>query len=126
MHNLIDIDKGDRSHIVFEKIRTNTNFRNIYLYVFCEKNTISFGSESNSDIKIQHSSVSKNHASLNLIDGHLYLMDNNSENPTLISLQHDMLLLLNKPFTLQFKDFKVSLILKEQNCFYSCINKFIK
>ncbi len=124
VHDLIEIDKPETNHIIFENIRKNNNKnRNIYLYRIGDKKSINIGSLDHSDIIIKDTSVSNNHAFFHIINDSIYLNDNNSKYGTLVLIQNDILLLLNKTFSFQHKDILVVFKLKEKNCFYSCFHK---
>ena len=127
VHNLLEIARPDSNYILFENIKKSSNKnRNIYLYNIGDKKTVGIGCLDHSDIIIKDDSVSNNHAYINLVNYSLHLIDNKSNYGTLVLINHDIVLLLNKTFTFQVRDIAVSLTLKEKNCIFNCFSRIFR
>ena len=76
---------------------------NKYMYVIHLQvnNIIKLGRSNDSDVRMTDISVSRNHASLKLYNGHLYLQDNSSKFGTLVHLQNEVIVLPLKQLAIQ-------------------------
>jgi hypothetical protein len=66
-----------------------------------EKNSIKMGRANDSDVRMTDISISRNHASLKLINGSFYLVDNHSKFGTLVQVQNSVSILPEKQISFQ-------------------------
>lgn len=86
-----------------------------------EKNSIKMGRANDSDVRMTDISISRNHASLKLINGSFYLIDNHSKFGTLVQVQNDVAILPEKQISFQCGKVFLSCNLKRTlYAFFTC------
>ena len=73
----------------------------MYIIHLKDKQNIKLGRANDSDVRMTDISVSRNHATLKLFNGYLYLQDNSSKFGTLIGLNNNVLISPNKQLAVQ-------------------------
>jgi len=107
-------------------LKKKDNKRHLFMYKFGNRDKISIGKIQSADIIINDFSISDIHAHINLYDNNYYISDNKSNYGTMVLVQNNITLLLNKTLTLQIKDMILSLELKEKNCLYNMYHTIFK
>ena len=100
--NIYEMQKPECNYVMLESIsREKRENRYLYIIHFKDKQTIKLGRANDSDVRMTDISVSRNHASLKLYNGHLYLQDNSSKFGTLVHLQNEVIVLPLKQLAIQ-------------------------
>lgn len=92
--NIYEMQKPDNNYIMLESIsREKRENRYLYIIHLKDKQSIKLGRANDSDVRMTDISVSRNHATLKLFNGYLYLQDNSSKFGTLINLNNNNVLM---------------------------------
>jgi hypothetical protein len=115
--NIYEMQKPENNYIMLESIsREKRENRYLYIIHLKDKQSIKLGRANDSDVRMTDISVSRNHASLKLYNGYLYLQDNSSKFGTLVHLQKDVTVLPQSQLALQSGKLYLLLNLKK-TCF---------
>ena len=96
------MEKPENNYIMLESIsREKRENRYLYIIHFKDKQTIKLGRANDSDVRMTDISVSRNHATLKLFNGYLYLKDNNSKFGSLINLNNNILISPQRQLAIQ-------------------------
>ena len=100
--NIYEMQKPDNNYIMLESIsREKRENRYLYIIHLKDKQSIKLGRANDSDVRMTDISVSRNHATLKLYNGYLYLQDNNSKFGSLISLNSNVLISPQRQLAIQ-------------------------
>jgi len=111
------MQKPENNYIMLESIsREKRENRYLYIIHLKDKQSIKLGRANDSDVRMTDISVSRNHASLKLYNGYLYLLDNSSKFGTLVHLQRNFKLIPQKQLALQSGKFYL-LVNVKKTCF---------
>lgn len=100
--NIYEMQKPENNYIMLESIsREKRENRYLYIIHLKDKQSIKLGRANDSDVRMTDISVSRNHASLRLYNGYLYLQDNSSKFGTLVHLQKDIVIIPQRQLALQ-------------------------
>ena len=115
--NIYEMQKPENNYIMLESIsREKRENRYLYIIHLKDKQSIKLGRANDSDVRMTDISVSRNHASLKLYNGYLYLLDNSSKFGTLVHLQRNFKLIPQKQLALQSGKFYL-LVNVKKTCF---------
>lgn len=100
--NIYEMQKPENNYIMLESIsREKRENRYLYIIHLKDKQSIKLGRANDSDVRMTDISVSRNHASLKLYNGYLYLQDNSSKFGTLVNLQRSLIVIPQRQLALQ-------------------------
>jgi len=100
--NIYEMEKPENNYIMLESIsREKRENRYLYIIHLKDKQSIKLGRANDSDVRMTDISVSRNHASLKLFNGYLYLQDNSSKFGTLVNLQKNVIVIPKRQLALQ-------------------------
>jgi pSer/pThr/pTyr-binding forkhead associated (FHA) protein len=121
--NLIELPKPDQNFIVLENILEKRENRNMYIITLKDKNMIKVGRSNDSDVRMTDISISRNHASISIINNEYYIDDSGSKFGTLVQLNDDISLLPLKTLSLQVgKVYNVFTLKKTIFAYIRCYN----
>jgi len=119
IYNIYEMQKPENNYIMLESIsREKRENRYLYIIHLKDKQSIKLGRANDSDVRMTDISVSRNHASLKLYNGYLYLQDNSSKFGTLVNLQRNIVVVPQRQIALQSGKLFFLLNLKK-TCFAS-------
>jgi hypothetical protein len=104
--NLIDYNRPDGNYLMLEtftKDKTETKY--LYLIHFNDKTTLRLGRSNESDVRLSDISISRNHATLKVVNDSIYLDDCNSKFGTLTQTCNKLTVIPGKPLSLQIGRF---------------------
>ncbi len=120
--NFIELPKLDQNYIILENVLDKRENRNMYIITLKDKTSIKIGRSNDSDVRMTDISISRNHASISLINDEFYIEDNASKFGTLIQLNGDISLIPMKILSLQIgKVYNVFVLRKTLFAYIKCM-----
>jgi hypothetical protein len=120
-HQLIEIPKPEGSFIILEALGKDKNTKTYHVISLLNKNYVRLGRGHDSDVRFfDDISVSRNHAFLKIVQGGLYLMDNQSKFGTLVLVKRPILIDYGSKLCVQTGRTYLELTLKKHNSWFGC------
>jgi hypothetical protein len=121
--NFIELPKPDQKYIILENISEKRENKNMYIITFKDKTSVKVGRSNDSDVRMTDISISRNHASISVINDKFYIEDNESKFGTLVQLNGDISVIPMKTLSLQFgKFYNVFTLKKSIFAYIRCYN----
>ncbi len=125
LYSLFEISKPETNYIMLESLSREKR-ENKYLYIISmqEKPIIRLGRSNESDVRMTDISVSRNHATIRLIQGEVYLEDNYSKFGTLTQMQNDLQIIPSKQLSIQSGKLFINFFMSKSCCsIFNCFKK---
>ena len=120
-HDLVNIPRPEGDFLTLEAVQRDRDLpQTIHMIPLQNKNNVRLGRGHDSDVRISDISVSRNHALIRCVQGHLYLEDNESKFGTLVQVRKPISLDTEALFSVQCGRTVLSFSCRRHTNCFSC------